>query len=242
MGDNKTTSCSWWFGSHSSTKRSPWLHATLSDLERKILGMVNLIEGEADSFSQRAEMYYKKRPELVNLMEDFYRSYRSLAEQHDLLRSEAGTQFTVSVNSNFSNRSWSQDGSDSDASEVHDPEPEAMVASKDETKGEEPNKREQSSGHVLQLRSEVERLEKEKEILKAELEVKDEAKRQVIRQLSLAVQILKEENVSLKGFIVDCKRRGGKFEFNKLKGAFSGAGKLFRFTSKRETSLSLVAL
>lgn len=50
--------------------------------------MLRLIEEDADSFAQRAEMYYQKRPELVNLVEEFYRAYRSLAERYDHLTGE----------------------------------------------------------------------------------------------------------------------------------------------------------
>ncbi|RWW78094.1 hypothetical protein BHE74_00013709 [Ensete ventricosum] len=45
--------------------------------------MIRLIEEDADSFAQRAEMYYKKRPELMKLVEEFYRAYRALAERYD---------------------------------------------------------------------------------------------------------------------------------------------------------------
>lgn len=45
--------------------------------------MIKLIEEDADSFARRAEMYYKKRPELLKLVEEFYRAYRALAERYD---------------------------------------------------------------------------------------------------------------------------------------------------------------
>ncbi|RDX84892.1 Protein NETWORKED 1D, partial [Mucuna pruriens] len=45
--------------------------------------MIKLIEEDADSFARRAEMYYKKRPELMKMVEDFYRAYRALAERYD---------------------------------------------------------------------------------------------------------------------------------------------------------------
>ncbi|KAG0481262.1 hypothetical protein HPP92_012120 [Vanilla planifolia] len=43
--------------------------------------MIKLIEEDADSFARRAEMYYKKRPDLMKLVEQFYRAYRALAEK-----------------------------------------------------------------------------------------------------------------------------------------------------------------
>lgn len=45
--------------------------------------MIKLLEEDADSFARRAEMYYKKRPELMKLVEEFYRAYRALAERYD---------------------------------------------------------------------------------------------------------------------------------------------------------------
>lgn len=38
------------------------------------------MQDDGDSFVERAEMYYKKRPELVDALEDLCKSYRSLSE------------------------------------------------------------------------------------------------------------------------------------------------------------------
>ncbi|XP_058092998.1 protein NETWORKED 3C-like [Magnolia sinica] len=59
-----------------------------ADIDQKTKAMLTLIQDDGDSFAQRAETYYKKRPELVKLVEDFYRSYRSLAERYHRLKSE----------------------------------------------------------------------------------------------------------------------------------------------------------
>ncbi|MCO5561416.1 hypothetical protein L7F22_015037 [Adiantum nelumboides] len=84
----KSPSHSWWWDSHNSPKHSKWLQSNLQDLDDKVKEMLRLIEEDADSFAQRAEMYYQKRPELVNLVEEFYRAYRSLAERYDHLTGE----------------------------------------------------------------------------------------------------------------------------------------------------------
>eukprot|EP00250_Pteridium_aquilinum_P002288 c12486_g1_i1 orf=63-1289(+) len=84
----RSSSHSWWWDSHNSPKHSKWLQSNLQDLDDKVKEMLRLIEEDADSFAQRAEMYYKKRPELVNLVEEFYRAYRSLAERYDHLTGE----------------------------------------------------------------------------------------------------------------------------------------------------------
>ena len=52
-------------------------------MDVKVKQMIKLIEEDADSFARRAEMYYKQRPELMKLVEEFYRAYRALAERYD---------------------------------------------------------------------------------------------------------------------------------------------------------------
>ncbi|KAF5175279.1 Networked 3a [Thalictrum thalictroides] len=88
--ENKSTTTtvspaySWLWGSHNSNpNQSQWLQTTLSELDEKTKAMLALIEEDGDTFAQRAEMYYKKRPELINMLEEFHKSYRSLAERHD---------------------------------------------------------------------------------------------------------------------------------------------------------------
>ncbi|GAU44759.1 hypothetical protein TSUD_246520 [Trifolium subterraneum] len=79
---------SWWWDSHISPKNSKWLFENLEEMDRNIKRMLKLIEEDADSFARKAEMYYKKRPELVALVEEFYRGYRSLAERYDHVTGE----------------------------------------------------------------------------------------------------------------------------------------------------------
>lgn len=55
----------------------------VSDIDSKVKFMIKLLEEDADSFARRAEMYYKKRPELMKLVEEFYRAYRALAERYN---------------------------------------------------------------------------------------------------------------------------------------------------------------
>ncbi|KAL3812580.1 hypothetical protein ACJIZ3_013848 [Penstemon smallii] len=74
---------SWWWDSHNSPKNSKWLQENIQDMDSKVKTMIKLIEEDADSFARRAEMYYKKRPELMKLVEEFYRAYRALAERYN---------------------------------------------------------------------------------------------------------------------------------------------------------------
>ncbi|KAI4963842.1 hypothetical protein ZWY2020_010395, partial [Hordeum vulgare] len=55
----------------------------LTDMDMMVKAMIKLINEDADSFARRAEMYYKKRPELMKHVEEFYRAYRALAERYD---------------------------------------------------------------------------------------------------------------------------------------------------------------
>ncbi|CAL5404372.1 unnamed protein product [Camellia sinensis] len=52
-------------------------------MNAKVRAIIMFIEEDADSFARRAEMYYKKWPELMKLVEECYRVYRALAEMYD---------------------------------------------------------------------------------------------------------------------------------------------------------------
>ncbi|KAG9149654.1 hypothetical protein Leryth_017579 [Lithospermum erythrorhizon] len=79
---------SWWWASHIRTKQSKWLDDNLQDMEEKVEYMLKIVDDDGDSFRQRAEMYYKKRPELIGLVEESFRGYRALAERYDHLSKE----------------------------------------------------------------------------------------------------------------------------------------------------------
>ncbi|XP_065875071.1 protein NETWORKED 2A [Euphorbia lathyris] len=79
---------SWWWASHIRTKQSKWMDQNLQDMEEKVQYVLKLIEEDGDSFARRAEMYYKKRPELISFVEESYRAYRALAERYDHISTE----------------------------------------------------------------------------------------------------------------------------------------------------------
>nr|KYP72986.1 hypothetical protein KK1_005593 [Cajanus cajan] len=79
---------SWWWDSHISPKNSKWLSENLEEMDRNVKRMLKLIEEDADSFAKKAEMYYQKRPDLIALVEEFYRGYRALAERYDHVTGE----------------------------------------------------------------------------------------------------------------------------------------------------------
>ncbi|KAA8528363.1 hypothetical protein F0562_035718 [Nyssa sinensis] len=79
---------SWWWASHIRTKQSKWLEHNLEDMEEKVEYILKIIDEDEDSFAKRAEMYYKKRPELLHFVEDSFRGYRALAARYDHLSKE----------------------------------------------------------------------------------------------------------------------------------------------------------
>ena len=71
------------------------------ELEEKTKAMLKLIEEDADSIAKHAEMYYKKRPELISMDEEFYRTHCSLAERYHQLKSDSGTRLLTTLASPF---------------------------------------------------------------------------------------------------------------------------------------------
>ncbi|KAJ6338438.1 hypothetical protein OIU76_007998 [Salix suchowensis] len=87
---------------------------------------------------------------------------------------------------------------------------------------------------VMKLREEIEGLGEENRIYREQLLQKDEEKREVIRQLCSAVEVLKLDNMKLRKCVArgDSHKKGSHFTVEKLKGVFSG--KLFNATSKSQ--------
>ncbi|KAH7677962.1 Protein Networked (NET) actin-binding (NAB) domain-containing protein [Dioscorea alata] len=79
---------SWWWASNIRSSQSKWLDSSLQEMDEKVKRMLKIIDEDADSFAKRAEMYYKKRPELMNFVEDTYKAYRALAERYDRISGE----------------------------------------------------------------------------------------------------------------------------------------------------------
>ncbi|CAN6812474.1 unnamed protein product [Brassica oleracea] len=106
-----TKSHLWWWDSHVGLKNSKWLENNLDEMDRSVKRMVKLIEEDADSFAKKAEMYYQKRPELISLVDEFHRMYRSLAERYENitgeLRKNSPSELLQSQGSGFSDVSSS---------------------------------------------------------------------------------------------------------------------------------------
>lgn len=204
----------------------------ISELDDKTKQMLKLIDQDADSFAQRAEMYYKKRPVLVDMLGDLYRTHRSLAEQYDLLKHSSGTRHTVfglssctqsrsqasSTNGKSTPRSSCSASMYDSESEVDDPEQEdeeeqAAEPTRAGTIKTEPSSQQQEREQAeQQMRAEIESLkaqnaalqkaaEENAAALRAELAGKDEEKREVIRQLASSMDVMRQENLTLREHI-----------------------------------------
>ncbi|KAK8696560.1 hypothetical protein V6N13_001693 [Hibiscus sabdariffa] len=57
-------------------------------MEEKVCSMLEIIDDDGDSFAKRAEIYFKKRPELVSFLEECFRAYQALAERYDHLSND----------------------------------------------------------------------------------------------------------------------------------------------------------
>ncbi|CAN8306364.1 unnamed protein product [Cochlearia groenlandica] len=208
----------WWIGNHNTTNFSPWLHSTLSELDKKTEEMLRVIDEDADSFAARAEMYYKKRPELLSMVEQFYRSHRSLAERYDLLRpssvhkhgsdSHEKSSSTCDDDDDDSSSSWSEACETHEEyyaeSEVDDGETKWVHESEIVEEEESPRVSygEAANGNCeILMKEEIKRLREENRIFSEMMREKDEEKREAIRQMSIAIQMLKEENSDLKKFV-----------------------------------------
>uniref|UniRef100_A0A0D9X2M3 NAB domain-containing protein n=1 Tax=Leersia perrieri TaxID=77586 RepID=A0A0D9X2M3_9ORYZ len=202
----------WWFDSHSLARPSPWLNNTLSELDDKTKQMLKMIDQDADSFAQRAEMYYKKRPVLVDMLGDLYRTHRSLAEQYDLLKHSNGTRQTVFGPASCT-QSRSQIGSketgsrnsvcsgsdnyDSE-SEVDDPEQEEYMEELSESDAEKAPQIQ--AEEVRMMLVEIEMLkEKNAELQKANAEMEMlKEKNAELKKANAEIGMIKEKNAELK--------------------------------------------
>jgi hypothetical protein len=259
-----------------------------AELNEKTNAMLKLIEEDADSFAKRAEMYYKKRPELISMVEDFYRTHRSLAERYDQVKPDTGlghispgvspfasAKYRIEKLMSFADTGYDTysenfDVDESMESEVDDPEHEEKevakfhsytkeeqvscvavneevmklrdevkrVSDENEVHKEQLKHKDTICDEALKLREEIEKLREENETHKEQLKHKDEEKIEVIKQLSLTIDLLKQDNVMMRSFIAKESTKKWKFpfEFNKL-GAFSV--KLFNGNQRNHPSVEL---
>ncbi|WOL20331.1 hypothetical protein Cni_G29136 [Canna indica] len=59
-----------------------------AEMEEKVNAMMKLIEADADTFGKKAELYFRRRPELINYVEEMYKAYKALADRCDRISGE----------------------------------------------------------------------------------------------------------------------------------------------------------
>ncbi|KAL9327906.1 hypothetical protein ACSQ67_002909 [Phaseolus vulgaris] len=119
--------------------------------------MIKLIDEEADSFARRAEMYYKKRPELMKLVEEFYRAYRALAERYDHAMGELRHAHKTMAEA-FPNQAQYMLNDDSPCVESHTPGVPSAINSESEHS-------EKADGEVQTLRKALAKIQSDKDAI-----------------------------------------------------------------------------
>ncbi|OIT30248.1 PREDICTED: protein NETWORKED 3A-like [Nicotiana attenuata] len=219
---DKLSSHWWWFNrnKNNTQNRSPWLQSTLAELDEKTEAMLMIIEEDADTFAQRAEMYYKKRPQLINMMEEIYRAHQLLAEGYDQIKHTTEPRILASwqsplpftkypedklINSmekayDSYSESFDPESESSDLSEIEDPDndEEELQIPVQKAKVDVSSGLSLKTDEVPNLREEIEILKEESRVQQELLMQKDEEKREAIRQLCIALDLLREENNRLR--------------------------------------------
>ncbi|KAL0391082.1 UNVERIFIED_CONTAM: protein NETWORKED 3C [Sesamum calycinum] len=143
------------------------------------------------------------------------------------IRNETSIGESLSLNDRSTYGSYAEayGPEESNDSEVDDPEEEETVQDQTESQTEELSSC-SCNEELMGLRQELERLTEENKVQREQLMQKDEEKRDVIRQLSLAMDLLREEKMKLGRHVVEkAPKRESPLELNKSKEDF--LGKLF---------------
>ncbi|KAL7094079.1 hypothetical protein ACP275_11G079200 [Erythranthe tilingii] len=90
-----------WSDSRNRPPHSQWLQSTLAELDDRVKMILDLIEDDGETFAKRAEMYYEKKPQLIKMVQELHKSYRSLADKYDQLKSD---QSSVKASNNNNNK------------------------------------------------------------------------------------------------------------------------------------------
>nr|KYP52737.1 hypothetical protein KK1_025481 [Cajanus cajan] len=217
-------SYSWWWDSHISPKNSKWLQENLTDIDAKVKSMIKLIDEEADSFARRAEMYYKKRPELMKLVEEFYRAYRALAERYDHAMGELRHAHKTMAEA-FPNQEHYMMTDDSLCVESHTP---GVPYSESELSGK-------ADSEVLTLRIALAKIQSDKDAIflqyQKSLEKLSEMEKLEVKALRKNLADLNEEKESLAVLYHQCLEKISKME-NEILRAQENSEKLNREIEK----------
>ncbi|KAK9008057.1 hypothetical protein V6N11_074961 [Hibiscus sabdariffa] len=187
----------------------------INDLDTKVHAILSIIvQDDGDSFAKRAEMYYQKRPQLIEMVEDLHKTYRSLAEKYDQLRSQLHSSKCVELEGNGSvqdrdpEAKLDDDVSDSDVQATNhgsETKPEDKTSYQEEKKSVSNGigfQRNTSDGYQAamlehekvwnELRFKVSELVEDNLSHQAELIRRNDAKRETIRDLCSKMNMMDE--------------------------------------------------
>ncbi|KAK6141331.1 hypothetical protein DH2020_024929 [Rehmannia glutinosa] len=252
---NKESSHWWWFDSHNkgNSNRSPWLQSTLADwlFDRWRSIFLNFVmktqipSRNAQKCTTRNDRADQHGRRFLSHAPFASRALRSIQTETRLITPWSSplpfTKYRLEKSLSLSDKAY-----DSYSDEAYGPEEESDESEVDDPEEEEQkevtlqNPVEYDTEEVLRLRQELERLREENKVQKDEIMRKDEEKREVIRQLSLGMDLLRDENLKLRQFIAknNTPKKENRVEYNKLKDGF--LGRLFDGFGK--SSANLVAL
>ncbi|EEF50103.1 protein NETWORKED 3A [Ricinus communis] len=219
MEEDFSAPFSWWSDSHNRPHQSPWLQAILSDLDHKVKTIVNLIQDDGDSFTERAEMFYKRRPDLLKILKELQESYCLLAEKFDRLRSPSSI-INTAVNTRLQDTDQTSPIFKNLNMEQHI-DIDAATNEGIENNGGDNLRRDGAEEEKIWsgLRLTVSKLIEDNRRQQAELIRRNDEKREVIKQLREQISRLMEENRALMGCAhVDLKRICEHNNVSKLKG------------------------
>ncbi|XP_042380758.1 protein NETWORKED 2B-like isoform X1 [Zingiber officinale] len=89
----------WRWATDIRATQSKWLEKNLREMEHMVTNILKVVESDTNSFSEREELYFKGRSELIGLVEDAYRSYRTLVARLDCVSGELNkANYIIAIN------------------------------------------------------------------------------------------------------------------------------------------------
>ncbi|KAG6537236.1 hypothetical protein ZIOFF_002323 [Zingiber officinale] len=96
----------WRWATDIRATQSKWLEKNLrvqivliTEMEHMVTNILKVVESDTNSFSEREELYFKGRSELIGLVEDAYRSYRTLVARLDCVSGELNkANYIIAIN------------------------------------------------------------------------------------------------------------------------------------------------
>lgn len=178
------------------------------ELEMKVKKMLSLIQEDGDTFAKRAEMFYKRRPLLIESVEDLHGSYISLAKKYNRLMIRAFPKSDSPISENPNRFQTKLEGSDHDHDHHQksdlDLEDWLYLESQTEKSNAVPFDNDIGKGWS-KLKVNMMKLVQDNLEQQAELVKRNDEKRDTIKELRAQVSNLVAENNELKSNLANSK-------------------------------------